>query len=342
MRCNTCGTELPSDTDICPSCGKSVSASIYSEYSAEEAIIPYISYSPVQQQEQLVATGAPLVKTDIALLLPSSQQPPHFDSKHHETPLPGRVSKFTIVLFIILLLLVSASGAGISSYAIFFHSIQLNAQATAVAENLFKTQAQETTTASSSLPQNVYYRLISTPPNFTDPLNGKSSSIWETKEIGSSGCSFSNEGYHVRNNPQHKFTYCSEIGAQFDNFLFQVSMTFIQGIDAGITFRASDQTGSHAYYFSTTNKGIYSLFTVEGNGGGVLAYGRSPVFNGLNHANLLAVMAKGNIIYLFINRHFVAAVNDATYSQGELGFLVGNFIGTQTDVIFTNADIWNL
>jgi hypothetical protein len=56
---------------------------------------------------------------------------------------------------------------------------------------------------------------------------------------------------------------------------------------------------------------------------------------------LLAVIANGNTITMYVNHQQVASVQDSTYSQGQVGVAAEDVSGP-TEVAFSNARVWTL
>jgi len=55
--------------------------------------------------------------------------------------------------------------------------------------------------------------------------------------------------------------------------------------------------------------------------------------------NLIAVVAKGNSITLYVNGQNIGSVSDSTYSQGEIG-VAADDVSNPTEVVFSNAKVW--
>ena len=68
----------------------------------------------------------------------------------------------------------------------------------------------------------------------------------------------------------------------------------------------------------------------------------TPAFNtGLGQQNLIAVVANGSTITLYVNNQQVTSVDDSTYSQGQIG-VVADDEGNPTEVEFRDAKVWTL
>ncbi len=73
-----------------------------------------------------------------------------------------------------------------------------------------------------------------------------------------------------------------------------------------------------------------------------MTQGSSPAIKqGLNQTNLIAVVAQGTNIALYINHQLLGNVTDSTYSHGPVGLFA--VVYTQpTEVAFSNAKVWTL
>jgi hypothetical protein len=117
-------------------------------------------------------------------------------------------------------------------------------------------------------------------------------------------------------------------------------MTVIQGNGGSIIFR--NDTAGNMYSFTVTTNNLYSLFAMKesGKGGKALAFGRTAVGK---TTNTLAVMAQGSKIAMFVNKQYIASVDDTFSSTGTLGF-TGSRSSMQdsVDVAFSHFQIWKL
>jgi len=270
------------------------------------------------------------------------------------------------ILLIILALLVMASGIGLIYYSAVFHPSQLQAMATttvqtaeaqtretanaqvtgtaqayanatATAQTVATSQAVATTTAL----QNIYRLATSGTPFLNDPLNSTNNSHWDVGDASLGGsCGFKAGAYHVIEPNKNYYLTCMAESTDFSNFAFQVQMTIIQGDEGGLIFRA---TGARLYTFGINREGLYSFIVSKNNNPGKpLVFGPNPAIKtGMDQPNLLTVIARDSIIYLYINKQYVDTVKDATYKSGQIGFYAA-YSKHYTDVAFNNAQIWQL
>ncbi len=77
----------------------------------------------------------------------------------------------------------------------------------------------------------------------------------------------------------------------------------------------------------------------------VLTSGTSLAINQrLNESNLVAVVAQGTNIRVYVNHQLLASVSDSTYSHGQIGVEAdpSGSNGHPTEVVYTNAKVWTL
>src|SRR5439155_12874088 len=116
--------------------------------------------------------------------------------------------------------------------------------------------------------------------------------------------------------------------------------TIVKGNSGGIIFR-SDTTASKFYFFRMGQDGSYEL-DIQGDHNQLLKNGTSSAINtGLNQSNLIAVVANGSTIDLYVNLRHINSVNDSTYTSGQIG-VAAYSVGDPTEVAFNNAKVWGL
>src|SRR5260370_15370307 len=127
----------------------------------------------------------------------------------------------------------------------------------------------------------------------------------------------------------------------FANRAYEVQMTILKGDRGGLFFRQVGTQGP-SYSFSIKTDGSYELDSFTGSTSHVLQRGTSPAIKaGLNQTNLLAVVAQGSSITLYVNRQSIAHANDSTTSHGLIGLAV-DATDQPAEVAFTNANVWML
>ena len=162
-----------------------------------------------------------------------------------------------------------------------------------------------------------------------------------TKET--KGCHFCNEAYHlpIGTQPQPHMIYCLAIRTNFSDFVYQIEATLLQGIDVGIVFRQTP--GYRFYYFYIRRDGTYGLIRNTGSQSVLLAKGSSHIIHtNLNQPNVLAVVANGANIDLYVNLHHLDSVVDDLYKAGRIGTATATAANYPGEAAFRNVMLWTL
>ena len=276
---------------------------------------------------------------------------------------PSRVNGRTILL-IGLALLVIVSGVGLYSV---IHANQVatanpSATATTIASNATGTttaridavtataRAQATATASVIAANPDPY-----PPGggtlaLYDPLRDNSQGYrWvEGSYNTGSACTFKGGAYHVlQSDPTAFNNNCIANATNFSNFTYEVQMQIIQGDGGGIIFRANNTNANATFYLFTVDvTGHYEIFLCPpGNALCqvlVTSTLSSAIKQGLNQTNIIAVVAQGSTMTLYVNHQQVKSFTDSTYNHGQIGMVAFPFItgGHPTEVVYSNAKVW--
>ncbi len=169
-----------------------------------------------------------------------------------------------------------------------------------------------------------------------DPLHGNSKGYkWEEGPSNQGSCTFTGGAYHASIPSIGYMHSCLETSQSFNNFAFEVQMNILSGHVGGIVFRANSAT-NRFYGFLINSNGDYRLQVYYNKHGNftIIKAGSTALLTG---NDLIAVVAQGNSISLYINRKFVVQVKDATSIQGQIG--VVTFSG---EAVFSNARVWKL
>lgn len=239
--------------------------------------------------------------------------------------------------------LVVIGGCSLTAYVALPHPAELSAQATSVVNNIHATQ---TRIATLSSPQYIYDQVTSRKPDFNDPLNSTHKAQWDTD---SNNCVFTGVEYHLHIAPTANtdYTACFYQNSNYHNFIFQAQMTIISGDNAGLAFRVANAPANNAahyfsgYIFALQNKNLYSLLLNDDPNSALLLFGRSDSIHP-GQPNLLSVMTVDTKIFIFINKKYVASIDDKQIPSGEIGFFTVNLLHTTTDIAFSDAQLWNL
>jgi hypothetical protein len=193
-------------------------------------------------------------------------------------------------------------------------------------------------------PQNLYKQVTSSTPVFDDHLTHQDDLHWaEGRE-----CFFAQGSYHAHD-PYRKPPHATECLAQASNvsgnFVFQIKMTIVRGDKGGLLFGYGG-TNSRKYRFAIDQNGDYDLF-VPKLGRSLVSSSSTLITQGLNQPNVLTVMVKGNIFYLYIKGQYVTQVNvlAGTSVSGEIGLfsdLKQQTTSQSAEVVFSDVEVWML
>ncbi len=313
----------------------------------------FTNYPPMQGQE-------PLTYGNNQYVAQSNPPPPYVPNVPYygtrgqfpiTPPAPRRSSRRPLIATIIIaafaLLIIVGS---ILYYATVYQPQQHAVQATATAGARAKSTvlAGATTTAQagatgtpSTQPINDYTKITAKMPDLlNDPLSSPSTNNWDTN----ANCTFKNGTYHVSETESGFFYDCAAKATNFTHFLFQVKMTFLQGTYGGILFR-SDPVNSKYYLLrfdrSTGRYDLYVYVDKQAKNAKRLLDGTSVNFKtDLNQPNLIAVLARGKTITLYVNSLYTDSVNDGTFAGGQIGVFAEDYQDA-TEISFEQAQVWN-
>ncbi len=189
------------------------------------------------------------------------------------------------------------------------------------------------------------------PPNkgllvLNDTLKEKSNSSNWDEDLN---CSFISNAYHI--SVYDDFHPCFAENTNFSDFAFQVEVVFLTSNDSsnggGIIFRA-DKAGSLYYGFFISEVGNGELFISTSPGIEnklILKKDIIPSFEyGKNQINLIAVVAQGEDLQVYVNKKLFADVVEGNYTHGLIGVFAQSTQSsfTSTEAQFTNARVWKL
>lgn len=176
-----------------------------------------------------------------------------------------------------------------------------------------------------------------------DPLKDNSKGYrWDTGLFANGGiCSFIGGSYHVGVLLQGHLLACNAEAITFGNLTYEVQMSILKGDRGGMFFRQVGTQGPY-YYFSIKIDGSYELDSFNGKTSRVLQRGSSAVVKrGLNQPNLLAVVAQGSSIDLYVNGQSILHITDSTTGSGLIG-VAADATDQPAEVAFSNARVWIL
>jgi hypothetical protein len=175
-----------------------------------------------------------------------------------------------------------------------------------------------------------------------DTLHNNSANYWADGASKNGSCYFAGGAYHVKSVTSHINYACPEYDTEFSNFVYEVQMTILSGEGGGITFREDMQ--GHQYTFLVRNDGAYGFYKFEGYGKTVsplITDTSSAIKRGLKQKNLIAVIARGKTLDLYVNNQRINSVNDGAFGKGVIAVSASTTAGT-TEVAFSNAKVWTL
>lgn len=174
-------------------------------------------------------------------------------------------------------------------------------------------------------------------PLLSDPLSSNTNNRWPEN----AACVFQNNTYNVLVSQPSYLQPCSlNSSYTFGNCAILVSVTLMQGSDAGFIFRAN---GDQFYDFEINDQGQYYFRRHDANAGAtyvplVPSTSSSAISSG---ANQLMVIANGSDFRLFINGKFLNEVQDSTYSSGQFSFVAGTIqTASNADASFSNLNVY--
>ncbi len=278
------------------------------------ALPPYPPYAQLQgsRQEGLSSPSPPLP-------VPQGQKPPR--------RFPAGI---TLLLSILVVLLVGGT--------LYYTAVYQPNRPPVPAGTTPVAKATATTTGAEENPYTHSGRLV-----LSDPLHDNSGGyLWDED---SSDCSFMDGVYYAKA-PSYPVPCPAKASTiDFSNFTFEVQMQILKGDGGGIIFRAAKQVADKFYDFVISPDGNY--WTVRANVSSFQGLGQSgfssAIKQGINQTNVIAVVAQGSSIDLYVNHRKVDSANDSTFSHGGVGFIAGiNGNGNPTEVVFSNAKVWTL
>ncbi len=198
-------------------------------------------------------------------------------------------------------------------------------------------------------PQKLYDQITGSIPSISDPLS-QNGLNWDTEQKTTYSCTFIEGAYHASLQGTPNYVRCLAYATNFLNFTYQVQMMITKGDSGGILFRyvgANSANGTDkGYSFTIDQSGNYdlSLWGSSSSSPRVnLLNGSSPfIKTGLNQTNLIAIVADGSNIYLYVNQHYINRTSDTTYQSGAIGVFAEDSTSSSTEVVFSQAQVWKL
>jgi len=194
-------------------------------------------------------------------------------------------------------------------------------------------------TATATAAANPYGGTLALSESLSDPGHGEG---WPVLTDPFGTCQFLGGAYQVSTNFSSNRHWC-DASQRFSNFAFEVQMTILSGDSGGMIFRV-DNALNIEYVFSVSQNGTCELSIVQGTQTTntlVQPAPRPAVHQGLGKTNIIAVLARGNTITLYVNHQQIALVTDSTLSSGLIGLVSSSAPGgSQATVAYSNERIW--
>lgn len=332
MNCSNCGSQLPVGGAICPTCGTVAPYYVSGSMPATQPSTPATPYSPPPQRPP-TNYGSPPYE--------APQQNPYASSPYSippqmPTPPPPaprrRVPAIGIVIGIGILVIVLLAGSIFALLALNSHPNSSNAGVTPTPANTAPASATSSS-ATNPYPPGMGTLVLNDP--ITDNSRGYK---WDEGSIANGGtCGFNAGAYHIHSSQQNGFICVPEASnLVFSNLAFEVKVTITQGTEAGIVVRL-DQTTGTGYYFFIQGQGSFLLCKDDCSKAHTLNSGTNgAIKTGLNQTNLLAIVANGGTISVYVNGQFITSGNDSAHTRGQIGIEAG------TDVVAADARVWSL
>jgi|SRR5579884_4441126 len=356
MNCHNCGYQLPMGATNCPVCGATATYYYSNPGTTPEApTVRAAPYGVAPQGPPTVYESQPYGGTPPPLS-PSYNAPPPSPYTPYPmgptTPVPPppqrKSSRIRLIVGIALLvlILIGASVFVLLQRAASQRAAELASQATATAQARANAtaSANATATVAAENPYTHSGKLV-----FTDPLRDNSQGHGWAEDP--TNCGFANGAYHVKAPTTNYSDYCLANATNYTNFVFEVQLQIIQGDTGGIVFRVEGSnppadTQDALYAFFIGQDSSYYFGTFQGTSTGAqyhsLASGSSQAINqGLNQTNIIAVVAQGSSIMIYVNHQQIVNLTDNTFSYGKIGVAVSN-LGHPTEAVFSNAKVWTL
>jgi hypothetical protein len=138
------------------------------------------------------------------------------------------------------------------------------------------------------------------------------------------------------------FRICGLKSTDVSDFVFEVHMHIVSGKCGGMIFR--QQSSGQYYLYRVCQDGNYGLTRyVDGTGTTSISmrYTTSKAIHQGSQDNVIAVVAQGTRIHLYVNNTDIDDFDDNNYLHGQLG-LIADYGNTPAEVVYTNARVWNL
>lgn len=349
MNCRTCACTLPTEALACPHCGSSTplyySRSASSPHTA--TVVPTVEADtlPVSPARSGAApsyapaafAGLPFYTSTVPAAGCAAN--PYEEALPPPPPPPAsrgscREARGGVLVGLAVLLVLAG----------FIATLRLRANPAGVIQSRLTAGTAQLAATATALASLNPYRPFTGTLVLDNPLRERSAgSQWsEGRQPGNALCSFSAGAYHL-SLAGNGDGYCGPQakGLVFSNLAFEANVTLLQGDYAGIWFRFDRGRGTR-YLFFMDAQGDYGLDTDENGVVTSLRAGSRPDAFRLGHqTNLLAIVATGTTIAMYVNHQLLASITDTSYQQGQIGVCAEGLNGG-FDSIFSDVRVWKL
>ena len=363
MNCTSCGTQLPPGARACAYCG-ALTPDYYSNpsppsYSSPPGVPPVVGV-PYSAPPQRPSTGygsgpygtpasTPPYSTPTSpygVPAPGTYQPPVPPSPPPSRPpaSPRRNAMLGIIIGAVLLVLILI-GAGILVIAGSKGTSATPTPTPRVAPTPTPTPTPIPATATAMALQNIYTQATSSTPAINDPLQSPDNFGWDQSSDKNASCGFAGGAYHASAKPDY-FSPCYAESTNFSNLALQVEITILSGHSGGLLLRNNSNSFA-GYQFRISTDGTYILNKNVPNTDGsanfttIISGHSSAITTGNNQPNLLAVVARGDKIYLYVNKQYIDSATDTSFTSGQVGVYVDSDANS-VEATFSNFQVWKL
>lgn len=172
---------------------------------------------------------------------------------------------------------------------------------------------------------------------FSDPSSG-----WDKVRSPDGMTDYENERYRIVVNAANA-DYWSNPGLYFEDVHIEVDALKNAGPDDndfGVLCRYQDT--ENFYFLIISSDGYYGIGIVEDGHQRLLEppqmYHSEAIIPG-NAVNHIQAVCQGSRLALIVNGEFIAETSDATFSDGDIGLIVGSFDEPGVDVLFDNLTV---
>lgn len=246
-----------------------------------------------------------------------------------------------LIAVVALVIIIGGVAIGLITYS---SGQKSNADATATAQQNATTtaraNAQATANANATAQAIASTYPFSNNQVLSDPLSNNNKGFnWQTGTF----CNFTGSAYHVSDNQTNTFSTCFGTNTNYSNFTFEAEMVISKGDGGGLIFRGNATTNQiyRVSFYTTGDYGVYVYVDNTGSNARVLKTDALPSGVDLTNTNTVAVVARGSSISIYLNQTLLTTISDSTFSKGQIGFSAYD-ITNATEVIFTNAKVWQL